>query len=70
VVDGRGSSELDLTTAPGRGGLQRGWQGEGGDAARPREPLTGAWTAAGRWHTGSGTLAPRGYGVGTNEEGR
>jgi hypothetical protein len=26
VVDGRGSSELGRTAAPGRGGLPRGWQ--------------------------------------------
>jgi hypothetical protein len=35
VVDGRGSLELCLTTAPGHGDLLRGWQREGGDAARP-----------------------------------
>jgi hypothetical protein len=32
VADGRGSPELDLTAAPGHGGLPRGWQGKGGDA--------------------------------------
>jgi hypothetical protein len=33
VADGRGSPELGLMAAPGRGGLLRGWQQEGGDAA-------------------------------------
>jgi hypothetical protein len=48
VADGRGSLELGLTAAPGRSGLPRGWKGEGGDAARSEESLTGAWMATRR----------------------
>jgi hypothetical protein len=70
VADGRGSLELGLTAVLVRGGLPRGWQGEGGNIARPGEPLTGAWTVARRWCTDDGTSASSGYGVGTNEEGR
>jgi hypothetical protein len=33
VADGRGSLELGLATAPGHGGLPRGWRREGHDAA-------------------------------------
>jgi hypothetical protein len=70
VANGRGSSELGLTAAQGHGGLPRGWQGEGGDTARPGEPLTRAWMAVRRWRTSGGTSAPSGYGAGANEEGR
>jgi hypothetical protein len=70
VADGRGSPELGRTTALGRGGLPRGWQGEGGDAVQQGEPLTGAWTVARRWRTSGRTSAPSGYNAGVNVEER
>jgi hypothetical protein len=39
VADGRGSLELGLTVVLVRGGLPRGWQGEGGNIARPGEEV-------------------------------
>jgi hypothetical protein len=43
MADCQGSSELGLAAAPGHGGLPRGWQREGRDAARPgdRSPELG-----------------------------
>jgi hypothetical protein len=65
VADGRGSPELGLTAAPGRGGLLRGWRrGVTGG------PLIGARTAVRWWHIGGGALTPSGYGAGANEEGK
>jgi hypothetical protein len=56
--------------ALGHSGLPRGWHGKVGDASRPGELLTGAWTAVRRWRTSIRTLSPSSCSAGTNEEGR